>query len=108
MIDNNDPRNKVTNESHGFITNNSLSSFTIREKAKNDLLKYSNIQLISDNVADISDQRSFFISETLKNKLETKRIILATGLKETIPNVKGLESVYGNLFFIALFVMVGS
>lgn len=99
LIDNNDPRNKVTNESHGFITNDSLSPFTIREKAKKDLLKYSNIQLISDTVADISDQRSFFIIETLKNKFETKRIILATGLKETLPTVKGLESVYGDLFF---------
>lgn len=99
LIDNNDPRNKVTNESHGFITNDSLSPFTIREKAKKDLLKYSNIQLISDTVADISDQRSFFIIETLKNKFETKRIILATGLKETLPTVKGLKSVYGDLFF---------
>ncbi|WP_407370590.1 NAD(P)/FAD-dependent oxidoreductase [Carnobacterium sp.] len=99
LIDNNDPRNKVTNEAHGFITNDSLSPFTIREKAKKDLLKYSNIQLISDTVADISDQSSFFIIETLKNNFETKRIILATGLKETLPNVKGLESVYGDLFF---------
>jgi len=99
LIDNNDPRNKVTNESHGFITNDSLSPFTIREKAKNDLIKYSNIQLISDTVADISDQSSFFILETLKNSFKTKRIILATGLKETLPTIKGLKSVYGDLFF---------
>lgn len=99
LIDNNDPRNKAANESHGFITNDSLSPFTIREKAKKDLLKYLNIQLISDTVADISDQRSFFIIETLKNKFETKRILLATGLKETLPTVKGVESVYGDLFF---------
>lgn len=99
LIDNNDPRNKVTNESHGFITNDSLSPDIIREKAKKDLIKYASIQLISDTVTDVMEQDSFFVIETLKRKFEANRIILATGLKETLPNIKGLQALYGDLFF---------
>lgn len=99
LIDNNDPRNKVTNASHGFITNDSLSPVIIREKAKKDLNKYINIQFVSETVTDICEQDSLFIIKTPKEKYEAKRVVLATGLKETLPNINGLQSVYGDSFF---------
>lgn len=99
LIDDNDPRNKVTHESHGFITNDSLSPEEIREKAKNDVSQYPTIQLRSDTVTDISTKDSHFIIETPEENVEAIRIIIATGLKETLPDIEGAQSVYGDLFF---------
>lgn len=99
LIDNNNPRNKMTKQSHGFITNDNISPVMIRRKAAEDLKRYPSISQLSDTVVDINVKDSSFMVETINNNYETKRIILATGLKETLPNIKGIETVYGNLIF---------
>ncbi|EOT29282.1 FAD-dependent oxidoreductase [Enterococcus saccharolyticus] len=43
LIDDDQARNKVTHESHGFITNDRLSPTEIKKRAFNDLLKYPTI-----------------------------------------------------------------
>lgn len=70
IIDNKNPRNQITHESHGFITNDSLSPLTIREKGKNDLAKYQNIHYLENTVEGITDQETYFAVKTVKNLYE--------------------------------------
>lgn len=98
VIDDEQPRNKVTQESHGFITNDGLSPIEIRAKANKDLMKYPSIQRVTDVVTDILPHELFTV-KTTKDAFTTHRVIITTGLRETLPEITGLKTLYGRFFF---------
>ncbi|MGH1811746.1 NAD(P)/FAD-dependent oxidoreductase [Enterococcus entomosocium] len=99
LIDNLDARNKVTHESHGFITNDSLPPQVIKEKGIYDLQKYSSITLREETVLSVKKINDGFHVETNKNVYYTQRLVLASGLKEQLPEIPGITQVYGSHFF---------
>lgn len=98
IIDDAQPRNKVVSESHGFITNDSISPVEIRKKASNELIKYPTIQKKADTVIDITSHITFTV-KTKTGEYHAKRIIIATGLKEILPEINGLKELYGKIWF---------
>ena len=98
LVDNENPRNKVTGHSHGFITNDHLSPKEIREKGFKDLLRYPNISKVTDRVMEIIPDENFLVI-TEKNQYEANRILIASGMNEKIPDVDGLMKLYGKRFF---------
>ncbi|MCY7711110.1 hypothetical protein P4T38_17495 [Bacillus safensis] len=54
------PRNRVTQESHGFITNDGMTPFEIRQAGEADLQKYPNIQIKRSRINDIQKREEFF------------------------------------------------
>ncbi|EGP4724689.1 NAD(P)/FAD-dependent oxidoreductase [Enterococcus faecium] len=98
LLDNENPRNKVTGHSHGFITNDHLSPKEIREKGFRDLLRYPNISKVTDRVMEIIPDENFLVI-TEKNQYEANRILIASGMNEKIPDVDGLMKLYGKRFF---------
>ncbi len=98
LIDEEKPRNKVVSESHGFITNDGLSPVEIRKRAAADLLKYPTIKKIIDRVEAIIPQEGYTV-KTKNSEFHTQRIIIATGLKEVLPDVRGLKALYGKTWF---------
>lgn len=98
VIDDEQPRNRVVQESHGFITNDGLSPFEIRERALDNLSKYPSIQTMTDMVTDITPQKDFIV-KTTKNQFTAHRIIIASGLQDVLPEIAGLQELYGQFFF---------
>lgn len=65
------------------------------------MLKYPSITIENDRVMSIerlSDDTFELITHSGAN-IKTKRILLATGLKETLPDVKTIENYYGTSIF---------
>lgn len=52
-----------------------------------------------DHVETIEDQGEFFTVKTTTQEFSATRIVLAIGLKETLPDIPGLSSLYGQSFF---------
>lgn len=98
ILDNGEPRNIVTNHSHGFITNDHLPPMEIRNKGYKDLLRYPKISKESDKVIEVIPQDVFLVN-TEKNQFKAKRIVIASGLNETLPNIDGFKELYGKRFF---------
>ncbi len=99
VIDNNQPRNKVTTESHGYLTQDGVSPDEFRQSAKADLVKYEDIETVEDRVVNIVKEDGVFKVTTEKTSYESKQVLLATGIREFYPDIKNFEQFYGKSVF---------
>lgn len=94
------PRNRVTQESHGFITNDGMTPFEIRRAGEADLQKYPNIKIKRSKIVEIQKKEERFTLLTHEgDTFEAKKIILATGLQDILPEIEGIHDVYGKTLF---------
>ncbi|WP_298790121.1 NAD(P)/FAD-dependent oxidoreductase [uncultured Allomuricauda sp.] len=96
IIDGGFPCNRQTPHSHNFITQDGASPNSISKKAKAQVLKYDTITFIEDvavSAKKIDD--SFNILTTSGKKFQAKKLILATGIKDKMPNIKGFSDCWG-------------
>jgi len=101
LFDNNQARNKVTQESHGFITRDGVSPTEFRELAHQDIRKYPSVKVERVKIVEIKKESSYlFTVATEEGKMFTsKKVMLSTGLKESLPSIKGINEYYGKSLF---------
>lgn len=100
VFDHNKPRNAVSHSSHGFITQDGISPQQFRVLAQQDLAQYPSIQMIGHKVAHIAQVEAGLFEIVTQNKTYTcRKVILATGLKERLPAITGIEAFYGQSLF---------
>jgi thioredoxin reductase len=100
LFDNNSPRNAVTHESHGFITRDGIKPEEFRKLAHQDIEKYPSVVIRSEKIIEI--KKIGLVMELVTEigeRIPTKKVILATGLKETHPSVINLMDYYGKSLF---------
>ncbi|MGU3376315.1 NAD(P)/FAD-dependent oxidoreductase [Chryseobacterium sp. M5A1_1a] len=96
VIDNGKPCNRQTPHSHNFITHDGKSPKEISDLAKKDVEKYNTVQFYEGTVMQIVDNDNSFKVETLSNeKFYGKKIILASGVKDIMPDIPGFEDCWG-------------
>ncbi|CCV64390.1 Thioredoxin-disulfide reductase [Alteracholeplasma palmae J233] len=94
------PRNRVTYETHGFLTNDSISPKEFYEKAYKDLKKYPNIVRLQNKAIDIiKDNNTFFVTTNEKKVYESKKVIIASGVKDKLPEYQSFKEYYGKSIF---------
>src|SRR5699024_10397085 len=99
IIDADEPRNKVTEVSNGFLTQDGTSPHEFRENARKDVLKYDNVALMNDRVTDIEKDGDDFIISTNSDEYKSRQVLLATGLKEETPDIPNFDEFYGTSAF---------
>ena len=101
LIDEENPRNAVTHESHAFLTRDGIKPEVFREKGRRDLLKYPTISIKKSKILSIEKalEDSFELTAESGEVINAKSVVLATGVTETLPNVKGIENYYGSSIF---------
>lgn len=100
LFDNNKPRNAVTRESHGFLTRDGVSPGEIRRKAHNEISRYKTVELHKARVNRVAKNESSFEIETDEgDRFYAKTILLATGLKEQLPDIDNIREYYGRSLF---------
>lgn len=101
LFDNNQPRNAVTHESHGFITRDGVSPSEFREFAHQDISKYPSVKIKKSEIVEIKREKDTIFKLITKDGMSflSKKIIFATGLKESLPNVNSIRDYYGKSLF---------
>jgi len=100
LVDSNDARNKVTSASHGFVTRDGVTPSEFRELAHQEFSHYPSISTIEDKVIEIiKNADGFTIKTELGKEWATRKVILATGMKEKFPNIPNLRNFYGKSIF---------
>ena len=96
VIDAGEPRNRFSDESHGFFGLDGVSPFAIQQEAYRQLLKYPTACIVKSKATTVEKHAAGF-SVTLEDKriLTSKKLILATGLRDEIPNIPGLKERWG-------------
>ncbi|WP_026672975.1 NAD(P)/FAD-dependent oxidoreductase [Alkalihalobacterium bogoriense] len=100
LFDDNKPRNAVTSESHGFITRDGIHPQEFKRIAQAELSKYPDVTIEKQRVYRINKENEFFQVETEKGEVFTaKKVILATGFKEVLPEIPRVKEFYGKSLF---------
>jgi thioredoxin reductase len=96
IIDSGLPCNRQTPHSHNFITQDGEKPSVIAEKAKNQVLNYSSVKFLNDIAVSGKKSESGFVIITQKGEeIEAKKLVFATGIKDTMLDIKGLAECWG-------------
>ncbi|MGN6194690.1 MAG: NAD(P)/FAD-dependent oxidoreductase [Ginsengibacter sp.] len=96
IIDGGMPCNRQTPHSHNFITHDGDRPSEIAKKAKADVLKYDTVSFLEDFAITAKKvERGFAINTESGSKFLAKKIIIATGIKDIMPDIKGFAECWG-------------
>ncbi|MDY8024121.1 NAD(P)/FAD-dependent oxidoreductase [Paenibacillus polymyxa] len=100
LIDNHRPRNAVTHASHGFITRDGVTPAEFRRVAYEEVLRYPSVHHLQTEVVSITKNESRFeVLDSSGLRVQARKLILATGVKEIFPEIEGFYPLYGKSLF---------
>lgn len=100
LFDDNKPRNAITRESHGFLTRDGIKPSEFKAIALVELKKYPSVSLQNTKIVSVKKEDGYFLVETINGEsYKSRKVILATGLKEELPNIAGIKQFYGTSLF---------
>lgn len=96
IIDNGQPCNIQTPHSHNFLTQDGKTPKEISTLAKQQVEKYETIKFHKGlATSGIKTEDGFEITTDTNDKFKAKKLIFATGIKDTIPDIKGFSECWG-------------
>lgn len=96
VIDAGLPRNRFASESHGFLSRDGMPPLDILAEARRQLSAYPNARII-DGLAETASGTAddFQVGLADGTHLQARRIVLAGGVTDTLPDVPGLADEWG-------------
>ena len=100
LFDNDNPRNAVTQESHGFITRDGVKPNEFRQIAHKEIGRYPSVKYSKRQVTSvIKNEPSFGLVTSKNEQYQSKTIIISTGLKDVLPSIDNISDYYGRSLF---------
>ncbi|UMQ43825.1 NAD(P)/FAD-dependent oxidoreductase [Chryseobacterium sp. Y16C] len=96
IIDSGKPCNRQTPHSHNFITHDGKTPKEISELAKAQVLEYKTVEFHNGAVAKMKkESEGFTIKTETGEEFNTKKLILASGIKDLMRNISGFAECWG-------------
>ncbi|RLJ33663.1 thioredoxin reductase [Chryseobacterium sp. 7] len=96
IMDNGKPCNRQTPHSHNFITHDGKTPAEIAKLAKEDVEKYETVQFYNGKAVKTSKaDEGFEVEISSGEKFYTKKLILASGVKDLMPDIPGFAECWG-------------
>lgn len=96
IIDGGQPCNKQTPHSHNFLTQDGKTPKEISTIAKQQVEKYETIKFYEGlAISGTKTEHGFEVTTNENDKFTAKKLIFATGIKDTIPDIKGFSECWG-------------
>ena len=95
------PRNYATQALHGFLTRDGISPFELRQLGLDELRKYDTIHVEHAEVGHAAREAdgSFCVRLEDGREFTARRLLLATGVADNLPDVSGFPEMYGRSVF---------
>ncbi|WP_276498564.1 NAD(P)/FAD-dependent oxidoreductase [Pontibacter litorisediminis] len=95
VFDSGKPRNRWANNMNGFLTSDGMNPREFIQKGRAELAKYE-VELIDKAVESATYTKGEFVVNDVEGKVyRSRKLLLATGLKDTLPELEGVEEMYG-------------
>jgi thioredoxin reductase len=89
------PRNWAARAIHGYLTRDGVAPAAFRRTALRELQAYD-VRLMRARVAQVSRNAEAFRARLDSGaRITTRKVILATGVSDKLPNIRGLRALYG-------------
>lgn len=98
LFDNGTNRNKITRESHGYLTRDGIKPSEFKQIALEEVKRYPSVQIMTETITQVvrqQDNNWFQFVTSENNTYKAERIILAAGVQEVHPKIPDIESYYG-------------
>jgi len=96
IIDNGKPCNRQTPHSHNFVTHDGKTPSEIAKLAKEDVEKYNTVRFYNGTVVkSVKTIDGFEIETSSSEKFQAKKLILASGVKDKMPDIPGFAECWG-------------
>lgn len=96
VIDSGKPCNEQTPHSHNFLTQDGKSPKEIAESAQKQVSEYETVHFHKGKAIDAKkSENSFEIITEKGEKFHSKKLIIATGIVDEIPDLKGFKESWG-------------
>ena len=101
VCDDGRPRNAVADRMHGFMSRDGTRPQELLAIARAELAQYSSVEFIEAHVDAISGERGSFCVETASgSRYSARRVLLATGVYDALPDIEGLREAWGRSAFV--------
>lgn len=100
VIDDQKPCNRFSHASHGFITRDGIPPAELLQIAREQLQRYPSVTLktaVAQHIERID--AGFEITSSDGSKLQARTVLLATGLIDELPVLKGIKDLWGKSVF---------
>lgn len=100
VFDHGHPRNAAAAHMHGFLTRDGIPPSEFRAIARAELTKYHAVRLIDVEVTSAVHRDSLFHVATADGRtFSSRKLLLATGVVDNVPDIPGLRELYGTSVF---------
>lgn len=95
LIDEGLPRNRFAHDAHGLLGHDGRAPSEIRRLGRADVLAYPTVRAVEGRVEAVAGASGAFALETTVGPVRAARVILATGMRDLLPAIPGLEAAWG-------------
>lgn len=100
ICDTEEPRNAASHALHGFLTRDDVPPAEFRQLGRDQLELYVTAAQRTIEVADVHQRAgSFDVSLSDGTQVQTRKLLLATGVVDDLPQIDGFAEVYGRSAF---------
>lgn len=95
VFDAGEPRNRFSTHSHGVLALEGKAGSEILAETRQQLKQYETVKLISKRAVQISKKDGFVVVDDSGFQHHSKKIILAHGLNDDLPDIPGIRERWG-------------
>ena len=100
LVDSGEYRNRWVDESHGYLGFDPVEPSELLARAREQLIEYPGVEIVEARAHSASrDEAGHFTVDAGSQRLETRRIVLATGVTDAFPEVDNFLEHYGRSAF---------
>ena len=99
VIDAGRQRNRFTTSAHGYLCLDGASPDELIDAARRDLERYDTVEIKREAISEIGRAGHNFVVSLDGERIITRRILLATGVEDELPDITGFEDFYGKAIF---------
>ena len=100
LVDEGKPRNSVSHAMHGFLSRDGMPPDEFLAVSRQQLAPYDTVRLLEGRIEDARRiERGFELATSRGERLRARKLIVATGLVDQLPDVPGLRALYGERVF---------
>jgi thioredoxin reductase len=97
VIDEGRPRNAASRAAHGFLTRDGIAPLELLRLGREQLQRYETVSWLADRVERAAP--AFRLDTKGGKRLACRKLIIATGLVDQLPDIPGLAELYGTRVF---------
>lgn len=97
LLDSGEYRNATAGHMHNFVTNDGTPPAEFRANARAELAAYATVTVREAAATAVVPDGAGYRVEAGGEHLSTRGVVLATGLRDTLPSIPGLEPLFGTV-----------